>query len=79
MKSQGKISITIRLDADVLAWAKKEASAAGLGYQSFLNDLLRKAKEGSVEIDRMGALEKRLKALEGKGTAARKTKSKARK
>jgi uncharacterized protein (DUF4415 family) len=37
-----KKSLTIRLDADVLAWLKAEGS----GYQTRINNLLREAMEG---------------------------------
>jgi uncharacterized protein (DUF4415 family) len=37
-----KTSLTIRLDADVLAWLK----AQGRGYQTRINKLLRAAMEG---------------------------------
>jgi uncharacterized protein (DUF4415 family) len=37
-----KKSLTIRLDADVLAWLKSQ----GRGYQTRLNKLLRAAMEG---------------------------------
>jgi uncharacterized protein (DUF4415 family) len=39
-----KKSLTIRLDADVLAWLK----AHGRGYQTWINRLLRNAMEGSA-------------------------------
>ncbi len=38
-----KESLTIRLDADVLAWLK----AQGKGYQTRINGLLREAMEGN--------------------------------
>jgi uncharacterized protein (DUF4415 family) len=41
-----KKSLTIRLDADVLAWLK----AAGGGYQTRINDLLRKAMERNESL-----------------------------
>jgi uncharacterized protein (DUF4415 family) len=37
-----KKSLTIRLDADVLAWLKTQ----GKGYQTRINNLLREAMEG---------------------------------
>jgi uncharacterized protein (DUF4415 family) len=39
-----KASLTIRLDADVLAWLKSQGS----GYQTRINNLLRKAMELNV-------------------------------
>lgn len=39
-----KKSLTIRLDADVLAWLK----AQGSGYQTRINQLLRTAMEGQA-------------------------------
>ena len=40
-----KKSLTIRLDADVLAWLKSE----GKGYQTRINSILREAMEQSGE------------------------------
>ena len=40
-----KESLTIRLDADVLAWLK----AQGTGYQTRINALLRSAMEGRAQ------------------------------
>lgn len=37
-----KTSLTIRIDADVLAWLKRQ----GKGYQTRINGLLREAMEG---------------------------------
>ena len=37
-----KNPVTIRVDADVLAWLKRQ----GLGYQTRINKLLREAMEG---------------------------------
>lgn len=39
-----KRPVTIRVDADVLAWLKRE----GRGYQTRINKLLRKAMEGKT-------------------------------
>ena len=51
----GKTRITIRLDADVLAWFRAQVHAAGGGnYQTLINDALReyvgKRKEPLEEI-----------------------------
>lgn len=43
-----KKSLTIRLDADVLAWLKSEGS----GYQTRINALLRQAMENRVRRKR---------------------------
>jgi len=40
-----KKSLTIRLDADVLAWLKRQ----GTGYQTRINALLRNAMEGRAQ------------------------------
>ncbi len=40
--SPKKISTTIRLDEDVLLYLKKEAREKKIGYQTLLNNLLRK-------------------------------------
>ena len=41
-----KISITIRLDAEVVEAAKALASQTGTGYQTVINDTLRRALAG---------------------------------
>ncbi|WP_434547621.1 BrnA antitoxin family protein [Paracandidimonas soli] len=43
-----KVSITIRLDADVIEAAKAQASQAGTGYQTVINDTLRRALTGGT-------------------------------
>ncbi|WP_260986344.1 BrnA antitoxin family protein [Bordetella genomosp. 13] len=44
----GKISITIRLDADVVDAAKAQAEQQGMGYQTVINDVLRRALAGGA-------------------------------
>ncbi|SAI59669.1 phage protein [Bordetella ansorpii] len=39
----GKVSVTIRLDAEVIDAAKAQAAQQGMGYQTLINDLLRRA------------------------------------
>jgi uncharacterized protein (DUF4415 family) len=41
-----KTSVTLRLDADVLAWFKKQ----GRGYQTRINRTLRKAMKGEIDV-----------------------------
>ena len=55
-----KTSLTIRLDADVLAWLKGQ----GAGYQTRINALLRNAMEssGSAATSRAAHLAKRLQS-----------------
>jgi uncharacterized protein (DUF4415 family) len=55
-----KTSLTIRLDADVLAWLKGQ----GAGYQTRINALLRNAMEssGSAAASRAAHLAKRLQS-----------------
>jgi uncharacterized protein (DUF4415 family) len=55
-----KKPLTIRLDADVLAWLKSD----GRGYQTRINRLLRSAMEGSGGRRRAGA---RLGSLRNSG------------
>jgi len=43
-----KTSVTLRLDADVLAWFKKQ----GRGYQTRINRTLRKAMAGEIDVSR---------------------------
>jgi uncharacterized protein (DUF4415 family) len=48
--SRGKSRITIRLDADVLDWFRKQVDDAGGGsYQNLINRALRTYVEGSQE------------------------------
>jgi len=47
-----KRSVTVRLDADVLAWLK----SSGRGYQTRLNQLLRRAMAGQPSRRRRGSL-----------------------
>jgi len=47
---KGKARITIRLDADVLAWFKRQVHASGGGnYQSLINTALREHMKRSNE------------------------------
>ena len=47
---RGKSRITIRLDADVLDWFRKQVDDAGGGsYQNLINSALRAYVEGSQE------------------------------
>ncbi len=41
-----KEKITIRLDADLLAYFRAQAQAAGANYQTLINDVLRAYVEG---------------------------------
>jgi len=41
-----KVAITIRLDADVVEAAKTQAERQGAGYQTLINDTLRRALVG---------------------------------
>ena len=53
----GKERITIRLDADVLAWFRAQVQGGG-SYQALINDALRTHME-----DREGALERTLRRV----------------
>lgn len=44
-----KEPVTIRLDADVLAWLKKKADASGAGYQTVTNHFLRNLMMADLE------------------------------
>jgi uncharacterized protein (DUF4415 family) len=46
-----KITVTFRLDADILAWLKKD----GKGYQTRMNAVLRSAMEKAENAGRTGA------------------------
>jgi uncharacterized protein (DUF4415 family) len=43
MKSQGKTRITIMIDNDVIEGYRAKAEAAGRGYQTLMNEILRAA------------------------------------
>ncbi|MCB0390401.1 MAG: BrnA antitoxin family protein [Bdellovibrionales bacterium] len=43
-----KISVTSRLDSDVVFWLKSEAEKRGLPYQTFMNSLLKQAMSGTL-------------------------------
>jgi hypothetical protein len=45
--SPGKTRITIMLDDDVIEHFRAQAEAQGIGYQTLINTLLRKALTGS--------------------------------
>jgi uncharacterized protein (DUF4415 family) len=46
LKPLRKKAVSIRLDADVLAWVQ----SGGRGYQTMLNALLRELKDGKLEL-----------------------------
>lgn len=46
LKPVRKKPVSIRFDADVLEWVQ----SAGKGYQTMLNELLRKLKDGKLEL-----------------------------
>ena len=45
--SPGKTRITIMLDDDVIEYFRNQAEAGGVGYQTLINALLRKAALGT--------------------------------
>ena len=45
--SPGKTRITIMLDDDVIEYFRAQAEAEGIGYQTLINALLRKAAVGA--------------------------------
>ena len=45
--SPGKTRITIMLDDDVIEYFRNQAEADGVGYQTLINALLRKAAHGA--------------------------------
>ncbi len=47
IQSPGKTRITIMLDDDVIEHFRAQAEAEGVGYQTLINALLRKAAVGS--------------------------------
>ena len=46
--SPGKTRITIMLDDDVIDYFRNQAEAGGVGYQTLINALLRKAALGAA-------------------------------
>src|SRR4051812_35837413 len=43
-----KISVTARLDSDVVSWLRQEATRLGLPYQTLMNSLLKQSMNGSA-------------------------------
>jgi predicted DNA binding CopG/RHH family protein len=41
-----KVSVTARLDMDVLSWLRQEAEKKGMPYQTLLNSILKEAMTG---------------------------------
>jgi Uncharacterized protein conserved in bacteria len=54
-KAPTKVSTTVRLDADILAWFKSQ----GPGYQTRINEALRRAMEQSLTSRSTGRAKKR--------------------
>ena len=48
--SPGKTRITIMLDDDVIEHFRTQAEAQGIGYQTLINALLRKAAMGAPDV-----------------------------
>lgn len=46
--SEVKVTVTSRLDSDVVEWLKKEAQKSGVPYQTFMNSILKQAMSGSL-------------------------------
>ena len=49
IQSPGKTRITIMLDDDVIEHFRAQAEAEGVGYQTLINALLRKAAVGAIK------------------------------
>ena len=49
IQSPGKTRITIMLDDDVIEYFRAQADAEGVGYQTLINALLRKASTGAAK------------------------------
>ena len=47
LQSRGKTRITIMLDDDVIEHFRAQAEAEGVGYQTLINSILRKASIGA--------------------------------
>ena len=43
-----KVTVTSRLDPDVLHWLREESEQKGIPYQTFLNSILKQAMRGSL-------------------------------
>jgi predicted DNA binding CopG/RHH family protein len=43
-----KLSITVRLDMDIVSWLKTEADKKGLPYQTLMNSLLKEVMHGTL-------------------------------
>ncbi|WP_413578480.1 BrnA antitoxin family protein [Bdellovibrio sp. HCB290] len=53
-----KVSISIRLDLEVLNWLKSEGQKQGIPYQTLANSLLKKASSESSLEERLEKIEK---------------------
>jgi predicted DNA binding CopG/RHH family protein len=43
-----KLSITARLDMDIVSWLRKEADKKGLPYQTLMNSILKEVMQGTL-------------------------------
>lgn len=46
--SEVKLTVTTRLDSDVVNWLRVEADKKGLPYQTFMNSILKQAMVGGL-------------------------------
>lgn len=60
-----KVSISIRLDLDVLNWLKAEGKKQGIPYQTLANSLLKKASSETSLEERLQNIEKALALKHG--------------
>lgn len=60
-----KVSISIRLDLDVLNWLKEEGENQGIPYQTLANSILKKASKDTSLEERLAKIEKALSLKHG--------------
>jgi len=51
--SEVKISVTTRIDPDIVFWLRKESEKKGLPYQTLINSLLKQAMHGGSDDERI--------------------------
>ncbi len=61
-----KLSITARLDMDIVGWLKEEAEKKGLPYQTLMNSILKEVMQGTLLSEQL--LRKVIKEEMGKKT-----------
>lgn len=51
--SEAKVSVTTRIDSDVVAWLRGQADKTGIRYQTLINSILKQAMSHQTEDERI--------------------------